>query len=81
MQPFGLTSVSLGAITASLITVRGIKRKSLSPSGALTAWLVGFVSISCGLRGFVLFMFYQVSPLIPTSADMSHYEMKSNTYV
>lgn len=59
MQPFGLTSVSLGAITASLITVRGIKRKSLSPSGALTAWLVGFVSISCGLRGFVLFMFYQ----------------------
>lgn len=37
-----------------------MRRKSLSTLGAATAWIVGFLSISCGARGFVLLMFYQV---------------------
>ena len=60
MKPFGLSSVSLGIIAATYLAKKGQKRKSLSTSGAIAAWMVGFLSIACGNRGFVLFMFYQV---------------------
>lgn len=48
---------------ATFISKRGIKRKSLSPMGAATAWMVGFLSIASGLRGCVLLMFYQFGTL------------------
>lgn len=60
MKPFSTLSISLGIIVATFIARRGMRRKSLSTLGAATAWIVGFLSISCGARGFVLLMFYQV---------------------
>jgi len=38
----------LGTVLSTLLSWRGVKRKSLSSSGAIAAWLVGFLSISCG---------------------------------
>lgn len=63
MKPFSSISIILGIFTATLIARRGLRRKSLSPLGAATAWIVGFLSISCGARGFVLLMFYQIGTL------------------
>ena len=60
MEPFSPTLLSLGTVVATFISLRSTKRKSLSKSGALAAFVVGFLSISCGLRGFVLLMFYQI---------------------
>jgi uncharacterized protein (TIGR00297 family) len=45
---------------ASLMAARGYKRKSLTTNGAVTAWIVGFSSILCGMRGFLLLLFYVV---------------------
>ena len=60
MEPFSPTLLSIGTAVATYISLRGTKRKSLSKSGACTAFAVGFLSIACGLRGFVLLMFYQI---------------------
>lgn len=61
MKPFDRASLMGAFAVAALMAVRGLKRKSLSPSGALAAWIVGFLSISCGPRGFLLLLFYLVS--------------------
>lgn len=45
---------------ATAICLRGLKKKSLSKTGAVAAWFVGFLSVSSGLRGFLVFMFYQL---------------------
>ena len=58
MRPFGPFSIVVGAVVASALAYRGMKRKSLSPSGAFSAWFVGFLSLASGLRGMVLFQFY-----------------------
>lgn len=60
MIPFGPTAILLGVFIATSLALRAIKRKSLSPSGAIAAWLVGFLSVATGLRGFVLLFFYQI---------------------
>ncbi len=47
---------------ASIMAYRGLKRKSLTRSGAIAAFLVGFLSLSCGPRGgAMLLLFYLVS--------------------
>jgi uncharacterized membrane protein len=51
---------------ASLMAYRGLKRKSLTRSGAVAAFLVGFLSLSCGPRGSLLLLFYLVSGKIWT---------------
>jgi uncharacterized membrane protein len=45
---------------AATICSRAIKRKSLSNLGAVAAFIVGFISVATGLRGFTLLIFYQV---------------------
>jgi len=45
---------------ASLMALRGYKRKSLTTKGAVTALIVGFSSIMLGMRGFLLLLFYLV---------------------
>ena len=61
MQPFTQSSMMKACAIAMLMAIRGVKRNSLTPSGAVAAWVVGFASISCGLRGFLLLLFYMVS--------------------
>ena len=51
---------------ASLMAYRGLKRKSLTRSGAVAAFLVGFLSLSCGPRGSLMLLFYLVSGKIWT---------------
>lgn len=60
MIPFSSTAILLGAFVATSLARRGMKRKSLSQSGAIAAWFVGFLSVVTGLRGFVLLFFYQI---------------------
>jgi uncharacterized protein (TIGR00297 family) len=60
MKPFGLTATALAATIPTLAVVRSLKKKTLSKSGAISAWCVGFLIVGSGLRGFVLLMFYQV---------------------
>uniref|UniRef100_A0A7R9ZDG7 Transmembrane protein 19 n=1 Tax=Pseudictyota dubia TaxID=2749911 RepID=A0A7R9ZDG7_9STRA len=63
MRPFGPAAALLGALVATLIAARAVKRKSLTTAGAAAAWIVGFLSICTGLRGFVLLMFYQLGTI------------------
>mmetsp|Transcript_12873 Transcript_12873/g.18444 ORF Transcript_12873/g.18444 Transcript_12873/m.18444 type:complete len:282 (+) Transcript_12873:41-886(+) len=63
----------LAFVIASLMALRGYKRKSLSKNGAAAAWLVGFSSIFLGMRGFLLLLFY----LIGTKATKYKMDIKS----
>jgi uncharacterized membrane protein len=56
---------------SSLMAYRGLKRKSLTRNGAFTAFLVGFLSLSCGPRGSLLLLFYLVSFSILNSLSLS----------
>lgn len=38
----------LGIAIATLLAVKGMKRKSLSKMGAMAAFIVGYFSIACG---------------------------------
>jgi uncharacterized protein (TIGR00297 family) len=60
LKPFGLLASSLAFTIATLIALRGARKKSLSKTGAIAAWLVGFLSVGSGMRGFVLLFFYQI---------------------
>mmetsp|Transcript_10812 Transcript_10812/g.17840 ORF Transcript_10812/g.17840 Transcript_10812/m.17840 type:complete len:280 (+) Transcript_10812:137-976(+) len=55
-----LKQTFLAFAIAFLMAWRGYKRKSLSSNGAMAAWLVGFCSIFCGMRGFLLLLFYLI---------------------
>ena len=60
MKPFGLPTMLRALAIAALMAARGLKKKSLTVYGAFAAFLVGFLSISCGPRGFLLLLFYLV---------------------
>eukprot|EP00898_Chlorokybus_atmophyticus_P003835 jgi/Chlat1/4452/Chrsp29S04401 len=54
--------LGLCAATAGLLGSHGLRKRSLSPSGAAAAMLIGFVTMACGMRYFlVLFAFYYSS--------------------
>lgn len=55
-----LRQAILAFAIATLMAYRGYKRKSLTTNGAVTAWIVGFLSITLGMRGFLLLLFYIV---------------------
>jgi len=63
MLPFSFQSFLVSSFLATILSVRGAKRKTLSRTGAITAWLVGFLSLSCGWRGFILIFFYLLGTL------------------
>lgn len=48
MKPFCATLNLLGITIATLLAVKGMKRKSLSKMGAMAAFIVGYFSIACG---------------------------------
>ncbi len=68
-----LQQTILAFAIASLMALRGYKRKSLSRNGAAAAWIVGFSSIFLGMRGLLLLLFY----LIGTKATKYKMEVKS----
>lgn len=55
-----LRQAILAIAIATLMAYRGYKRKSLTTNGAVAAWIVGFLSITLGMRGFLLLLFYIV---------------------
>jgi uncharacterized protein (TIGR00297 family) len=61
MKPFGLPATCLAASVATLAVIRSLKKKTLSHAGAVAAWIVGFLMVGSGLRGFVLLLFYQIA--------------------
>jgi uncharacterized membrane protein len=61
MEPFSLPSILIAITFAGFMSLRGIERKSLTKGGAVCAFVVGFLSLACGLRGFLLLLFYVVS--------------------
>ena len=60
MEPFSIQAILLGTIIGISFAYRGHKKKSLSKSGAIAAFLVGFIHIASGIRGFSLLVFYYV---------------------
>ena len=60
MEPFSMKSIVLGIFIGSSFSYRGYTKKSLSKSGAIAAFLVGFIHVSSGLRGFSLLVFYYI---------------------
>ena len=60
MEPFGWKATLLALTIASLLAWRSQRKKSLTKSGSITAFLVGFLCVWTGLRGFNLLVFYQV---------------------
>mmetsp|Transcript_13343 Transcript_13343/g.23904 ORF Transcript_13343/g.23904 Transcript_13343/m.23904 type:complete len:287 (+) Transcript_13343:175-1035(+) len=74
MKPFDQPSIIRAVAIAALMAHRGRKRKSLTPSGAMAAFVVGFLSIACGMRGFLLLLFY----LVGTKATKYKNQLKSN---
>ena len=60
MKPFSKESLFYATLLATSLAVRGSKKKSLSKSGAIAGFVVGFLSIACGWRGMLVIVFYQV---------------------
>jgi uncharacterized protein (TIGR00297 family) len=60
MEPFGFKATVLATLVAVLLSYRAIRKKSLTKSGAVTAFVVGFLSVVVGARGFNLLVFYQI---------------------
>ena len=73
MLPFGLASSTLGFLVATALAARGVRRRSLSKSGAAAAWIVGFLSVAAGLRGFILLLFY----IVGTAATKFRHDEKA----
>ena len=61
MKPFSLPSITIAFMLAIFMSLRGRKRRSLNKGGAICAFVVGFLGLTCGLRGFLLLLFYIVS--------------------
>lgn len=59
MMPPEVPRFIVAAVLATFIGVRGRRKKSLSPSGAVAGFFVGFVSFACSIRfGTTLLSFY-----------------------
>ena len=74
MLPFGLASSTLGFLIATALAARGVRRRSLSKSGAAAAWIVGFLSVAAGpSRGVLLLLFY----IVGTAATKFRHDEKA----
>jgi len=60
MDPFGSRALITASVFSTLLALRAVKKKSLTPAGALAGFAVGFTLVATGLRGLTLFFFYQL---------------------
>ena len=60
MEPFGVKAVATAGTICSAMAVRAVRKKSLTVSGAIAGFCAGFLMVCTGLRGLVLFYFYQL---------------------
>jgi uncharacterized membrane protein len=62
MENFFLLRMALGLALATYLACHGLKRNSLSTTGAIAAFFVGFISFLTSYRfGLVLILFYYTS--------------------
>lgn len=69
MDPFSDDALKIGGGLAFVLSSRALTRGSLTPSGALAALVVATLSVACGFRGFLLFIFYQLGT---TATKLKH---------
>ncbi len=63
-SPF-LGNALVGLLFATALSYRGLRKQSLSRSGAVAAWVVGFLTMAASLRfGIVMILFYQSSSML-----------------
>ena len=60
MDPFSIRAWTTAITICTVVALHAVKKKSLSPSGAVVGWICGICIISTGYRGLVLFYFYQI---------------------
>lgn len=63
MKPFGITSTIWATAIALFFSWAARRKKSLTPSGAIAACAVGYLSVWTGARGFNLLVFYQIGTM------------------
>jgi len=63
MDPFCDDALKIGGGLAIVMASRALTRGSLTESGAIAAFFVAFLSVACGFRGLILFMFYQIGSM------------------
>lgn len=64
MDPFCGDALKIAGGLSTVIVSRAVaKENSLTPTGALAAWFVAFLSLGCGFRGFLILVFYQIGSL------------------
>jgi uncharacterized protein (TIGR00297 family) len=63
MEPFGLQATLVAITVSILLSVRALKKKSLTIGGSISAFAVGFLHCITGLRGLNLLVFYQVGTI------------------
>ena len=61
MDPFGWTLTPVATTSATLLAYRAYRKKSLTPAASVTAFIVAFLLVGSGLRGFNLLVFYGVA--------------------
>jgi uncharacterized protein (TIGR00297 family) len=59
-EPFGVKALTTASLVATALAYRSIRKKSLTKSGATAGFVVGFAMVATGMRGLILFYFYQV---------------------
>lgn len=60
MEPFSPKALVLATLLSTALAVRGIKKRNLTKHGAIAGVCVGFILVATGLRGLILFYFYQL---------------------
>jgi uncharacterized membrane protein len=61
MEPFGCTATTVATSAATLLAYRAYRKQSLTRSASITAFIVAFLLVGSGLRGFNLLVFYGVA--------------------
>lgn len=63
MEPFGSYALGTALIASTLLAVRATRKKTLTRAGSITGFVVGFLLVSTGMRGMILFYFYQLGSM------------------